>query len=310
MAQLRDIAVERRHWLAAEFERHRAHLRSVGYRMLGSMTEAEDAVQEAWIRLDRRDPGGADDLRGWLTVTVGRICLDQLRSRRSKRETYAGTWLPEPLVTRPLSEGRDHASPEQDAVLADSVGIALLVVLDSLSPPERLAFVLHDVFGVAFDEIAPIVDRTPSATRQLASRARRRVRAEAPDPDADLVVQRRVVDAFLAAARAGDFEALLRVLDPDVVFRFDGGGRGTLARPAVHGADAVADQARRFGPRFAAFARPAIVNGEAGVVIEGAPGQPRIVAAFSVRGGRIVTIDMNGDPAKTREVPVVALDQA
>jgi len=182
MAQLRDIAVERRHWLAAEFERHRAHLRSVGYRMLGSMTEAEDAVQEAWIRLDRRDPGGADDLRGWLTVTVGRICLDQLRSRRSKRETYAGTWLPEPLVTRPLNEGRDHASPEQDAVLADSVGIALLVVLDSLSPPERLAFVLHDVFGVAFNEIAPIVDRTPSATRQLASRARRRVRAEAPIP--------------------------------------------------------------------------------------------------------------------------------
>lgn len=305
MAQSKDLALDRRDWLAAEFERHRAHLRAVGYRMLGSMTEAEDAVQEAWIRLDRRDPGGTDDLRGWLTVTVGRICLDLLRSRRAKRESYAGTWLPEPLVTEP-PEGGDHASPERDAVLADSVGIALLVVLETLSPPERLAFVLHDVFGVAFDEIAPIVDRTPAAARQLASRARRRVQAEAPDPDADLVVQRRTVDAFLAAARTGDFEGLIRVLDPDVVFRFDGGGRGTLAHPAVHGAHRVADQARRFGPRFAPYARPAVVNGEAGFVIEGAPGQPSIVAAFSVRGGRIAAIDMNGDPRKTRSTFVPA----
>jgi hypothetical protein len=206
-------------------------------------------------------------------------------------------------VTAPDDERREHASPERGAVLADSVGIALLVVLETLSPPERLAFVLHDVFGVGFDEIAPMVDRTPAAARQLASRARRRVRAEAPDPDADLAVQRQVVDAFLAAARAGDFEALLRVLDPDVAFRADGGGQGILARPAIRGAARVAGQARLFGPRFASYARPAIVNGEAGVVIEGAPGQPCIVAAFSVRGGRIVAIDMNGDPAKTSSVP-------
>ena len=290
---------ERRDWLAQEFERHRAHLGAVGYRMLGSMTEADDAVQEAWVRLDRGDPGGSDDLRGWLTVTVGRICLDSLRARKARRETYAGTWLPEPLVSRPPGETRDHDSPEGDAVLADSVGLALLVVLETLSPPERLAFVLHDVFGVAFDEIAPIVDRTPAAARQLASRARRRVREEAPDPDADLVVQRRVVDAFLAASRAGDFDALVRVLDPDAVFRTDGGGRGPLARPALVGVEAVARRASQFGPRFAAYARHAIVNGGAGVVVEGAPGQGLVVVGFTIRRGRISAIDMNGDPAKT-----------
>ena len=214
MALVQTEDAERREWLAIEFERHRAHLRAVGYRMLGSMTEAEDAVQEAWIRLQRHDPGDTDDLRGWLTVTVGRICLDMLRSRSSRRETYAGTWLPEPLVTWPGADGRAEPNPETDAVMADSVGIALLVVLEELTPPERLAFVLHDVFGVGFDEIAVIVDRTPAATRQLASRARRRVRAEAPEPDADLAVQRQVVDAFVAAARAGDFEALLRASTP------------------------------------------------------------------------------------------------
>jgi RNA polymerase sigma-70 factor (ECF subfamily) len=288
-------------WLAAELERHRGHLRGVGYRMLGSVTEADDAVQEAWLRLARHDPGGTDDLRGWLTVTVGRICLDVLRTRRSRRETYAGTWLPEPIVTGPDRETGSAPGPEGDAVLADSVGIALLVVLETLSPAERLAFVLHDVFGVAFDEIAPIVDRTPAAARQLASRARRRVRSEAPDPDADLAVQRRVVDAFLAAARSGDFEALLRILDPDVVFRADGGGRGFLARPMLAGAENVARQAGIFGRRFAAYARPAIVNGTAGVVVE-PPGVPRIVAAFTIRGGRITAIAMNGDPAKTTRV--------
>ena len=284
--------MERQEWLAAEFERLRPHLRAVGYRMLGSMTEADDAVQEAWTRLSRRDPGGTDDLRGWLTVTVGRICLDMLRTRRSRREDYAGTWLPEPIVSLARERG-----PEHDAVLADSVGIALLVVLETLSPPERLAFVLHDVFGVSFDEIAPIVDRTPAAARQLASRARRRIQAEAPNPDADLAVQRRVVDAFLAASRAGDFEGLLRVLDPNVVLRSDGGGTGPLARPPVLGAAAVARQLATAGRRFAALARPVLVNGAAGVVVD-APGQPRVVVAFVVSGGRIVSIDQIGDPAK------------
>jgi RNA polymerase sigma-70 factor (ECF subfamily) len=286
--------LDRQEWLAGEFERLRPHLRAVGYRMLGSMTEADDAVQETWTRLSRRDPGGTDDLRGWLTVTVGRICLDILRMRQSRREDYAGTWLPEPIVSRPTENG-----PERDAVLADSVGLALLVVLETLSPPERLAFVLHDVFGVSFDEIAPIVERTPAAARQLASRARRRIQAEAPDPDADLVVQRRVVDAFLAASRSGDFEALLRVLDPDVVLRSDGGGTGSLARPPVSGAADVARQIALTGPRFAALARPVLVNGAAGVVVD-APGQARVVVAFGVVGGRIVSIDLIGDPAKVR----------
>ena len=308
-----DQDADRRSWLATEFERHRAHLRAVGYRMLGSMTEADDAVQEAWLRLDRRDPGGTDDLRGWLTVTVGRICLDSLRARRARRETYAGTWLPEPIVTPPEWERSGQASPERDAVIAESVGIGLLVVLESLSPPERLAFVLHDVFGVGFDEIAPLVDRTPAAARQLASRARRRVRAEAPDPDADLTVQRSVVDAFLAAARDGDIEALLRVLDPDVVFRGDGGGHGLLARPTLRGAADVAAQSAIFGSRFARFARPVLVNGQPGVVIEGIPNQPLIVASVTIRGGRIVAIDMNGDPTKTSRVtpgPVAPPDRA
>jgi RNA polymerase sigma factor (sigma-70 family) len=292
---------ERREWLAAEFERHRAHLRAIGYRMLGSMTEAEDAVQEAWVRLDRGDPGGTDDLRGWLTVVVGRICLDLLRTRRSRRETYVGTWLPEPLVTMPGAETRDHDSPEHDAVLADSVGLALLVVLETLSPPERLAFVLHDVFGVTFDEIAPIVDRTPAAARQLASRARRRVKAEAPDPDADLVVQRRVVDAFLAAARAGDFEGLVAILAPDAVFHLDGGGHGPLARTPVVGAAEVAEQVQRFGPRFASYARHALINGAEGIVVPDAPGQPPLVMGFTIRGGRVAQLDLNGDPAKTAQ---------
>lgn len=290
---------DRRDWLAHEFERHRAHLRAVGYRMLGSTTEADDAVQEAFVRLDRRDPGGTDDLRGWLTVTVGRICLDVLRTRRARRETYAGTWLPEPIVTRAAGDAREHDSPEGDAILADSVGLALLVVLETLSPPERLAFVLHDVFGVPFDEIASLVGRTPAAARQLASRARRRVQAGAPAPDADVAVQRSVIDAFLAASRAGDFGALLRVLDPEVVFRTDGGGRGPLARPALAGREAVARQLVRFGPRFAGYARPVLVNGAAGVVVPDAPGQPVIVVGFTIRGGRIAAIDMNGDPGKT-----------
>jgi RNA polymerase sigma-70 factor (ECF subfamily) len=284
--------VDRREWLAQEFEHQRPHLRAVAYRMLGSIGEAEDAVQEAWVRLDRRDPGGTDDLRGWLTVVVGRISLDMLRSRRSRREDYAGTWLPEPIV----SSVRDD-SPEQDAVLADSVGLALLVVLETLTPAERLAFVLHDVFAVSFEEIAEIVGRTPAASRQLASRARRRIHDSAPSPDADLAVQRRVVNAFLAASRAGDFEGLLRVLDPDVVFRTDGGGSGPLARPPVVGGVAVARQILARGTAFAPLARPAIVNGGAGAVVR-RPGQPPIVIGFTVANGRIATIDLIADPAK------------
>jgi RNA polymerase sigma-70 factor (ECF subfamily) len=300
MAVMTDPFPQRGEWLAEEFERHRGHLRSVAYRMLGSLTEADDALQETWFRLQRGDPGGNDELRGWLTVTLSRICLDLLRKRRSRRETYAGTWLPEPIVTDVAPDGMP-AGPERELVMADSVGIALLVVLDALSPAERLAFVLHDVFGVSFDVIGRIVDRTPGAARQLASRARRRVREEAPDPDADLPVQREAVDAFLAAARSGDFERLLRVLDPQVVFRADGGGAGGLSRPPVRGAEGVARQAHAFGPRFAGLFRPTIVNGGAGGIIEGIPGLPRIVVAFGVRAGRILSIDMNGDPAKTGE---------
>ena len=283
----------RRDWLAEEFERHRSHLRSVAYRMLGSVSEADDAVQEAWLRLDRRDPGGTDDLRGWLTVVVGRICLDALRTRKSRREQYAGSWLPEPIVR--TSAG---AEPERDTVMADSVGLALLVVLESLTPAERLAFVLHDVFGVSFDEIAPVVERSPAAARQLASRARRRVRAQAPEPDADLAVQRQAVDAFLAAARDGDFEALVRFLDPDVVFRVDGGPNAPrpFARPPIVGAEAVARQALLFRGG-AGQAEPVIVNGGAGMMVR-LRGRPPLIAAFTVAGGRIVEIDLIADPDK------------
>lgn len=286
--------MDRRNWLANEFERQRPYLRAVAYRMLGSLTEAEDAVQETWARLDRSDPGGME-LRGWLTVVVGRIGLDMLRARRSRREEYAGSWLPEPIVSAASEE-----DPEAEAVLADSIGLALLVVLDTLTPPERLSFVLHDVFGLPFDEIAGVVGRSSAATRQLASRARRRVRERAPQPDADLAVQREVVGAFLLAARSGNLEALLDVLDPDVVFRSDGGGSGPLARPSVHGALAVARQAQVFGVRFADYAQRVTVNGSPGAIVR-VPGQPVIVAAFAVAGGRIVAIDLVADPAKLGE---------
>src|SRR3954447_23192134 len=260
--------------------------------MLGSVSEAEDAVQEAWVRLDRGDPGGTDDLRGWLTVVVGRIALDMLRARRSRREDYAGSWLPEPIVTTDLDQ-----SPERDAVLADSVGLALLVVLETLTPAERLAFVLHDVFAVPFDEVAEVVGRTPAATRQLASGARRRVQERAPDPNADLAVQRTVVDAFLAAARSGDFDALVQVLDPNVTFRIDAGGVGPMARPPLAGAGAVAREILARGRPFAAYARPAIVNGAAGVVVR-VPGRPPIIGGLTVVDGRIAAIDLIADPAK------------
>jgi len=288
--------VERRDWLAEQFERQRPHLRGVAYRMLGSVSEAEDAVQETWVRLDRNDPGGTADLRGWLTVVIGRVCLDMLRTRRSRREERSGTWLPEPVVGEP--------GPEEEAVLADSISLALLVVLETLNPAERLAFVLHDVFAVPFDEIAEIVERTPTATRQLASRARRRVRASAPDPDTDRAAQRRVVDAFLAAARSGDFEALVALLDPDVVFRTDGGGVRQLTRAPILGADAVAREILAGGRAFAPLGRPAIVNGLAGIVVQVAGRRPIAVAGFTVVGGRIAAIDLVADPEKLRHVDI------
>src|SRR5436190_1504686 len=239
-------------WLATEFEEQRPQLRAVAYRMLGSQTEADDALQAAWLRLSRTARAAVDNLGGWLTTVVGRICLDMLRARRARHEDYAGSWLPEPIVV-----DVDAPDPEQEVLLADSVGLALLVVLETLTPAERLAFVLHDMFDVPFDEIAPIVGRSPAAARQLASRARRRVRGAAPTPDPDLARQREVVDAFLAASRAGDFEALVAVLDPDVVFRVDAGGAGPLAREPLSGAKAVADQILARGTRFAPLARPA-----------------------------------------------------
>jgi RNA polymerase sigma-70 factor (ECF subfamily) len=283
-------------WQTEEFERQRSHLNAVAYRMLGSSSEAEDAVQEAWLRLSRADTADVANLGGWLTTVVARVCLDMLRSRRARHEDYVGSWLPEPVVT--IENG-----PEDEAVLADSVGLALLVVLDTLTPAERLAFVLHDMFGMPFEEIAPIVDRSEAATRQLASRARRRVRGATPATDPDLREQRRVVDAFLAASRAGDFDALLEVLDPDVVFRLDAGGVPPRARPPVEGAEAVAAQILERGTPLAAFARPAIVNGNVGVVV--IPREtPFAVVGFVVADGRIAEIDVIADPAKLRRLSV------
>jgi RNA polymerase sigma-70 factor, ECF subfamily len=285
-------------WQAEQFERHRGHLHAVAYRMLGSLSEADDAVQEAWLRLNRSDSDAVENLGGWLTTVVGRVCLDMLRARRSRREDYVGTWLPEPIVAADQAAG-----PEDEALMADSVGLALLVVLETLSPAERLAFVLHDTFGVPFDEIAPIVGRTPAAARQLASRARRRVRGAAPVAEPDLVRQREVVGAFLAAARAGDFDALVAVLDPDVVFRADAGGAGRGVLPAVQGAEEVAHRVLSRGARFAPLGRPALVNGAAGAVVEVA-GVVRAVAGFTVVDGRIVEIDLMLDPEKLRRVSV------
>jgi RNA polymerase sigma-70 factor (ECF subfamily) len=276
-------------WLAGRFEANRSHLRGVAFRMLGSLTEADDAVQEAWIRLSRTDTSHVDNLRAWLTTVVGRVCLNMLRSRKTRREASLETHLPDPILSP--AEGID---PEQEALLGDSVGLALLVVLDSLAPAERVAFVLHDVFAVPFDEIAPIIGRTPTAARQLASRARRRVQG-APVPDADLDGQWTVVDAFLAASRAGDFERLLTVLDPQVVVRSDGG----VARPdlssLVRGAEAVAEQAMTFR-RFAETSTRILVNGIPGGIAWAPDGSPFAVLALTVRGGRIVAIDVLADP--------------
>ena len=290
-----------RGWETEEFERHRRHLHAVAYRMLGSLSDADDVVQEAWLRLNRSDADSVENMRGWLTTVVARLCLDQLRARQARREEYLGSWLPEPVVT--LESGDD---PEHEALLADSVGLALLVVLDTLGPAERLAFVLHDMFALPFEEIAPIVGRTPVATRQLASRARRRVQGAAPNPDADLTEQRRLVDAFLAASRAGDFDALVAVLDPDVVLRADRGLLPAAARePAlVRGADDVAEYTLRRAHQFAPFCRPAIVNGAAGLVVAPAA-RPIGVVGFTIAAGRIIEIDLIVDPQKLRAVAEV-----
>jgi RNA polymerase sigma-70 factor (ECF subfamily) len=280
--------------LAAPFEEHRDHLRAVAYRMLGSVSEAEDAVQEAWLRLHRAGASGVENLRGWLTTVVSRVCLDMLRSRRSRRE--------EPLDAQPdRAAGAGVADPESEAAMADSVGLALLVVLGTLAPAERLAFVLHDLFALPFDEIAGIVGRSPAAARQLASRARRRVQG-APAPDTDLTRQRGLVEAFLAALRGGDVAALVAVLDPDVVIRAD----RTVAPPdgqETRGAADWARQAVQFSRAAQGAVLPALIDGEMGLAL--APGgRVRRVLRFTIDGGRITEIDIVADPARLQELEV------
>ncbi|HEV3173878.1 MAG TPA: RNA polymerase sigma factor SigJ [Actinocrinis sp.] len=290
-------------WLAHRFETHRGHLRAVAYRMLGSVAEAEDAVQEAWLKLSRADTDDVQNLGGWLTTVVARVCLDMLRSRASRREEPIGVHVPDPIVS-----SADGFDPEREAVLADSVGLALLVVLETLAPAERLAFVLHDMFSMPFDEIAPIVGRTPTTARQLASRARRRVHGAAALPDPDLSRQRTVVEAFMAAARGGDFDALVAVLDPDVVLRADAGTVGTGTR-LVRGAAEVAGQAMTFsrlqGP--GARSRLALVNGSVGIVSDRG-GRVFAVLGMTITGGRIAEIDILADPQRLARLDLAALD--
>jgi RNA polymerase sigma factor (sigma-70 family) len=293
--------MDERDWLAKRFEEHRPRLRAVAYRMLGSLSEADDAVQEAWLRLSRTDTREVDNLGGWLTTVVGRVSLNMLRSRQSRREQPIDVRVPEPIVDR--AEGTD---PEHEALLADSVGLALLVVLETLNPAERLAFVLHDMFGVPFDEIGRIVDRTPEAARQLASRARRRVQAAGAVPDVDVDAQREVVEAFLAAAREGDFDRLVAVLDPDVVLRADVGPLPTGRSPEVRGAHAVAGQAVMYS-RLGLTVQPALVNGALGWVST-RDGEAFSVAGVTVKGGRIAEIDILADPARLRRLDLTLLE--
>jgi RNA polymerase sigma factor (sigma-70 family) len=289
--------VDDRDWLAERFQAHRAHLRAVAYRMLGSASEADDAVQEAWLRLDRADPAGIHNLGGWLTTVVARVCLDLLRARGTRREEPVGAHPPDPIV-----DARDGVDPEREALVADAIGPALLVVLDTLAPAERVALVLHDTFAVPFDDIAAILGRSPAAAKMLASRARRRVRGAAVVPGVDVARQRVVVAAFLAAARGGDFEGLLAVLDPEVVVRADRAAVRAGATREVRGAAAVADT---FSGR-ARLARPALVDGAAGAVW--APGgRPRVVFGFTIRGGRIVAIDILADPERLRRLDLTVL---
>jgi RNA polymerase sigma factor (sigma-70 family) len=290
--------MDQQEWLAHQFEEQRPHLRAVAYRMLGSLSEADDAVQDAWLRLSRADTSEVENLRAWLTTIVARVALNMLRARRTRREQPLDVHVPDPLV-----DPADRIDPEHEAVLADSVGLALLVVLETLSPAERLAFVLHDMFGVPFEEIAPIVERSPEATRQLASRARRRVRG-APVPDADLTAQWKVVDAFLAAVRDGDFDALVAVLDPEVVLRGDAGSLSGLSR-RVQGAKAVAGQAL-YWSQSGLITRRALVNGAPGTVSI-RDGKPFSVGAFTVKNGKIVEIDFLADPERIAQLDLALL---
>ncbi|WP_329118114.1 RNA polymerase sigma factor SigJ [Streptomyces sp. NBC_01353] len=289
--------------LAERFQADRTHLKAVAYRMLGSLSEAEDAVQEAWLKLSRSDISEVQNLSGWLTTVVGRVCLDMLRSRSSRREDPLEYYVPDPLVRGAEGTTRD---PEEEALLTDSVGLALLVVLETLGPAERLAFVLHDMFAVSFDEIAPIVDRTPAATRQLASRARRRVQSAAPAPAPDLTRQRQVVDAFMAASQGGDFEGLLAVLDPDVVLRADGGKVLAAASRLIRGAEAVVNQALTFA-RFRRAYRKVLVNGAPGIVSY-VDGQTAGLMSFTVVDERIVEIQIIADPERLATLGLPGLE--
>jgi len=290
--------VNRQEWLAEQFEEQRPHLRAVAYRMLGSLSEADDAVQDAWLRVSRADTGEVENLRAWLTTIVARVALNMLRARRTRREQPLDVHLPDPVI--------DHVNrtdPEHEALLADAVGLALLVVLETLTPAERLAFVLHDMFGIPFDEIAVIVERSPEAARQLASRARRRVRSAAPAPDANLDAQWKVVEAFLAAAREGDFVALVAVLDPDIVLRVDGGRTGLSKR--VRGAEAVAAQARLWA-RVDLTMHRVLVNGAAGIV-SFLRGRPFSIGTGTIRNGRIVELDFLVDPERIARLDLTTL---
>jgi RNA polymerase sigma factor (sigma-70 family) len=289
--------------LADLFEEHRPYLRAVAYRMLGSVSEAEDAVQEAWIRLSRTDVSGVDNLRAWLTTVVARLCLDMLRTRASRREDPLDVHVPDPIVR---AVGAGDEAPETQAMRADSVGLALLVVLETLEPAERLAFVLHDVFGMSFEEIAPVVDRSVVATRQLASRARRRVQGQAPTSDAQLRQQRLVVDAFLAAAQNGDFEALVAVLDPDIVLRADGGAVKGMSR-FVRGAQAVIAQAEAFS-RVRLSNQVVLVNGNIGVVTRLPDGRVFSVVGFTISGGKVAEMDILADPDRLSRLDLSAIE--
>lgn len=292
-------------WLAERFEEHRAHLRAVGYRLLGSLAEADDAVQETWLRVSRSGARDVENLGGWLTTIVARVSMNMLRARNVRREEPYGVHLPDPVVS-PDGDLR----PEEEALLADSVGLALLVVLDTLTPAERLAFVLHDVFQLPFEEVAPMVGRTPTAARQLASRARRRVKAaDVPSPDPDRSRQRAVVDAFFSAARGGDFDALLSLLDPEVVLRADFGPKHPARSAVIRGAAAVARSALTGAALAGARVIPALVNGAAGAVIA-VGGRPFAVIGFIVTEGKIVEIDAIAEPARVSRIAAALLDTA